>query len=241
MERAQDSQTTSGNGDESGETSRQSQSHRRLDCFILFDRRRLNYSVPGRYYWTQTSENFIFALRSINAGNRAGDDRTASVDPEREAENVPDDQTGTAQDQELADGLRRRESDGDVGDDRRGRVDAEQEREKVVPDDQAARLEGQELAKGPSMIPDQESTAGSHGQRRDDHILTLDSTDTSSRQRPLLGSNSGTDNQSAATQGQESMHSVTRESAGGRSRQTEWPQLFERLRVADEKKKEAQE
>lgn len=241
MERAQDSQRTSGNGDKPGETSRQSQSHQRLDCFILFDRRQLNYSVPGRYYLMQTSENFTFALRSSNAGDRAGDGRTASIDPEQERENVPDDQTATAQDQELAEGSHRRESDGDVGDERRARVDSEQGREKVVPDDQIARVEDQESAEGPSMIPDQESMRGSHGQRRDDRVLTLDSTNTSSRQRPLLRSNRGTDNQGAATQGPESMHSVMWESAGSGSRQTEWPQLFKSLRVAGEKKKEAQE
>ncbi|KAL3727981.1 hypothetical protein ACJRO7_032688 [Eucalyptus globulus] len=262
MERAQDSQGASGSGDESGGTSTPPQSPPQPI-----------FSVPGFSYYTQASEN-ILGLRRSGAADRDGGDPTARVDPEREEENVPDDQTATIQDQESTEGSHQRERGGDVVDDQMARVDSGQERENVVPPDQEATVEGQESAEGsPRMESDSvvagemsgitnASEAGRSSQlteevsdqvgkseaTRMEDVQPVENTDTSSREWPLLGSNPGTEDRSAAIQGQESMKrscarrgdddAVPHESAAGGSGETKWEQTFDVLaRQGKEKKK----
>ncbi|KAL3740122.1 hypothetical protein ACJRO7_021411 [Eucalyptus globulus] len=203
MERKEDFQDTSGNADGFKDRSRPSQSRPRLD-----------FSVPGFSLFTQTPhEYFFFLAKKVNPeregedavpngriataedeestegscrrerdGN-VGDDRRAMVNSKQEGENVvPNGQIVMVEDPELADGSHRRESDDVyVGEIIISSHPSKARRLSELPEEV-----GQEEENTPDHDGDRRRTM-SHGQRRDGHNFTVDSTDSSLTEWPLLG------------------------------------------------------
>ncbi|KAL3721345.1 hypothetical protein ACJRO7_033783 [Eucalyptus globulus] len=217
MERKEDSQDTSGNADGFGDRSRASQSRPQLDFsipgFSLFTQtpheyfffwQRSNAADQGRddqaarvnperegedavlNGQTATAEDQESTEGSCRreSNDNVGDDQRARVDSKQEGENaVPNGQIVMVEDPEVADGSHRRESDDVyVG-------------EIIIISHPSKARESSELPEEVSTAStdgrNEESTARSHGQKRDDLNFTVDSTESSLTEWPLLGSNRG--------------------------------------------------
>ncbi|KAI6699926.1 hypothetical protein NL676_014250 [Syzygium grande] len=213
------SQHTNGGGDECGKSSRSSQSRRP--------------PVQSVEVFSHVKKILLDLLENLFGWQSSKDD-------------VPNYQTAKVKDQESVERSDRRRSDDFVTGEISGISQAsEARRSSQLPENNL----GHEGDQRTTMVHDQEWMARSPGQRRDDVVFTIDSTDTSLREWPLLGCNHGTEDRRAAIHDRDSMQRshgwrshcdvVALGGTAGGSRHTEWAQLLDYLIQQGEGKKEA--